>query len=339
MLDFTALIQPAPASAKFTEQNYFVWCGTMVRTPDGQCHLFYSRWPRHLGFDAWVTHSEIAHAVSANPSGPYRPAGVALPPRGKAHWDGLCTHNPTILHFGNKYYLYYMGNTGSGAPTPGFNWTQRNNQRIGVAVADSPDGPWQRFDEPLIAPTPGFFDALCCANPSVLQQPSGGYVMVYKAVGAKEKLPFGGPVVHVVATAESPIGPFRKHPEPVFTAKDIAFAAEDPFIWFQDGLCWAIVKDMGGYFTHAGRSLALFSSPDGLDWRRAQHPLVSTTVLRWEDGQLQPLDRLERPQVWLDGGRPAVLFCAAKDAGTKETFNVAIPLKPIPASTPTKLAH
>lgn len=331
-------LQPVPASAKFTEEGYFVWCGSMTRTPDGKCHLFYSRWPRRFGFEAWVTHSEVARAVADRPLGPYHPADVVLPARGKEHWDGLCTHNPTVLLFDGRYYLYYMGNTQDGAPTQASRWTQRNHQRIGVAVADRPDGPWQRFDRPLIAPTPGFHDALCCANPSVLRRPGGkDYLMVYKAVGDRGELPFGGPVVHVVATASHPLGPFVKFPEPAFTSQATTFAAEDPFIWCQNGHYWAIVKDMGGYFTGAGTSLALFGSSDGVDWQPAGRPLVSTLGLHWEEGEWQPLARLERPQVWLENGEPAVLFCAAMDAGRNETFNVAIPLKAVSQPGPVKI--
>ena len=82
----------------------------MVRDPKGSCHLFYSRWPRSKGFEAWVTHSEIAHAIAEKPSGPYEHVDVALPARGGDVWDGYCTHNPTVHTFNGNYYLYYMGN-------------------------------------------------------------------------------------------------------------------------------------------------------------------------------------------------------------------------------------
>ena len=120
------------------------------------------------------------------------------------------------MRFGSKYYLYYMGDTAerplgdspSVAELRGERrWEQRNNQRVGVAVADNPDGPWQRMDQPLVAPTPGFFDALCCTDPTVTARPGGGYVMVYKGVGDKGALPFGGPVVLLAATSDSPTGP------------------------------------------------------------------------------------------------------------------------------------
>ena len=327
-LDFAAMLEPVPVTAKFEDPGFIVWCGTMVRDDQGKCHLYYSRWPRSLGHYAWVSHSEVAHAVADNPLGPYRFVDVALPERGVDKWDGLCTHNPTVLKFGAKYYLYYMGNTGDRKKTNGLNWTHRNNQRIGVAVADHPNGPWKRSDTPLIAPTPGFHDALCLANPSVTERPDGGYLMVYKAVADKGKPPFGGPVVHVIATSDSPTGPFKKHPDPVFTKPGDAFAAEDPFIWRGEDRYWAIVKDFKGGFTGQGTSLALFDSSDGIKWKPAAHPLVSTLNLRWADGSTMKLGKLERPQVFLENGVPAVLFCAAAPAGDlNASFNVQIPLK------------
>lgn len=39
------------------------------------------------------------------------------------------------MRVGKKYFLYYMGNYGDGAVTGALNWTHRNHQRIGVAVA------------------------------------------------------------------------------------------------------------------------------------------------------------------------------------------------------------
>ena len=326
--DFSVQLRPSPQTAKFEDSNYYIWCGTAVKDDAGKWHLFYSRWPRELGHTAWVTDSEIAHAVSDSPLGPWKHQNVALPPRGAEFWDGMCTHNPTVHRFAGKYYLYYMGNRGDGAKTKGLNWTHRNNQRIGVAVADKPEGPWKRFDQPVIDPTPGFFDALCCANPSVTRRPDGGYLLIYKAVSDKNPLPFGGPVLHVAALSDSPTGPFVKQPKPVFTKEGVMFAAEDPYIWRGVDRYWAIVKDNAGHFTHAGKSLALFESRDGLGWMLSPNALVSTTEVRWQpDGAVQKLYSLERPQLVFDGGRPVALLCAS-DLDSKRTlsFNVGIPL-------------
>ncbi|MBI4978961.1 MAG: glycoside hydrolase family protein [Spirochaetes bacterium] len=328
-IDFHALLKPAPMTAKFIDPDYYIWCGTMMKGDDGMYHLFYSRWPRKLGHYAWVTHSEIAHAVSPSPFGPFTHADVALTRRDASFWDGLCTHNPTIQRFDGKWYLYYMGNTGDDVVSKDFNWNRRNNQRVGVAVADTPSGPWRRFDTPLIDVTPGFHDALCTTNPSVTRRPDGGYLMVYKGVGMEKPLPSGGPVVHLVATADSPTGPFVKHPNPVFTKSGIAFAAEDPFIWYDRDRYRAIVKDMAGHFTDAGKSLVQFESSDGLTWTLAEHPLVSRIEVAWENGIVEKLHSLERPQLLIVDGILRALLCAADVNDKREhSFNLQIPLAP-----------
>jgi hypothetical protein len=210
-------------------------------------------------------------------------------------------------------------------------WVHRNNQRIGVAVADDPNGPWTRLDKPLIAPSPDFVDALCCTDPTVTSRPGGGCVMVYKAVDKQKPLPFGGPVLLVAATSDSPTGPFTKHREPVFQKEGVMFAAEDPFIWSDGRRCWAIIKDQGGFYTDQGgkgRSLVLFESPDGLKWSLAPHPFITAPEVLWQDHGLQKLAQLERPQIWLDHGVPAFLFCGADETEHKTaSFNVHIPLK------------
>lgn len=325
-MNMNTMLAAAPLEARFQHKDFYTWGGSMIVDAEGKCHLFYSRWPRAKGFRAWVTHSEIAHAVSDKPTGPYKHVDVALPVRSAKLWDGLCTHNPTIHCFDGKYYLYYMGNTGDGKNTKGLNWTHRNNQRIGVAVADHPNGPWKRFDQPLIdvSADEHAHDALMTSNPSICRRPDGTYLLVYKCVSKKKPLPGGGPVVHMVATSDSPTGPFRKYPDPVFTATGDSFPAEDPYIWEQDGKLWAIVKDMRGAFTKKKNSLALFESSDGIKWELAKHPFVAVPQVNWQDGSLEILERLERPQLWLNNGVPAVLFCAAKKGD--QTFNVHIPL-------------
>lgn len=321
-------IRPLPATAAFVHPDWYIWCGSAAKGDDGLYHLFYSRWPRSRGHYAWVTHSEIAHAVSTSPTGPWEHRDVTLPRRGRAHWDGMCTHNPTILRSGGKWLLYYMGNTGDDDTTVKFNWVHRNNQRVGLATADSPFGPWKRLDAPVVAPTPGFHDAVCATNPSVAEAPDGSFLMVYKAVGDKSPLPGGGPVLHVAATAPRPEGPWKKHPDPVFLKPGVHFAAEDPFIWRGVDRWWAVVKDMEGVFTQAGKSLALFQSKDGLSWDLADHPLASGLEVIWSDKGVQKLHSLERPQVLLEEGLPTTLLCAVDfDAKREHSMNVQIPLR------------
>lgn len=139
-------------------------------------------------------------------------------------------------------------------------------------------------------------------------------------------MPFGGPVVHLTAISESPEGPFEKQLKPIFTAENDDFPAEDPYVWYSNNGYYAIVKDMKGAFTGAGRSLALFCSEDGLSWQPAKHPLVSELQINWENSPAQKVVALERPQLFFEKGKPAVLLCAV-NATMDHSFNIQIPLK------------
>ena len=328
-LNLQSIMQQVPESAKFINDSFYIWGGSMVKSHvDDKYHLFYSRWPRNLGFSAWVTHSEIAHTVSDSPFGPFEFKNISLPFRGKEYWDGMVTHNPTIHYFNGMYYLYYMGNTGDGKSTGNsLNWTHRNNQRIGVATADDPNGHWERFNKPLIDVSPDSLahDALMVSNPSVTKMADSKYLMVYKAVAKKGKMPFGGPVVHLTAIANNPEGPFIKQMKPVFTAQNLDFPVEDPFVWYNNNCYYAIVKDMNGAFTNSGRSLALFSSEDGFNWEKARNPLVSKLEIEWKNETKQKVIALERPQLFFENGEMVALLCAV-NANIEHSFNVQIPL-------------
>lgn len=329
--DLARMMQPIPQSAAFRDPGYFVWCGTMVQSGDGKYHLYYSRWKADLGMEAWVTSSEVAHAIGDTPFGPFTFHDVALSPRDKKLWDGLVTHNPTILHFGGKYYLYYMGNTGDGKLSSTLNWVHRNHQRIGVAVASNPNGPWMRSGQPLldISPKPDSPDSLLVSNPSVTQGRDGKFYLLYKAVGMRAPLPFGGPVVHLMAVSSSPVGPFQKNPQLLFTIAGQNFPFEDPFLWFDKAhdQYFVILKDNHGTILGNNEStLLLYQSPDALHWTRATNLLVSPLELHWATGVTQKVKRMERPQLTFDrNGKPVALIVAIT-ADESTTYNVRIPL-------------
>lgn len=321
---FSALMQPVDRStAVFRDEGYLVWCGSAVKGADGRYYLFYSRWPKECGHDAWVSRSEVAYAVSDNPYGGFIPQGVALKGSGNSSWDADVIHNPTVIEADGRYYMYYMGNYGNGEY-----WNHRNHQRVGVAYADDPRGPWERLPRPVLDVSEGSFDHLMTSNPTVTRGDDGRFYMVYKAV-ADGPLPKGGAVVCGTAVAESPLGPFVKHPAPIMTNPEHAWSVEDPFIWVQDHQFYALAKDFQGYFTKRGKAtVALFESEDGADWHVAREPFAFDRTIRWTDGSVTALESLERPQILLEDGKPVVLYCAAAARKDRmDSFNVAIPLK------------
>lgn len=337
-LDFTQLIPAKPDKRFFQMEGYCVWCNGAVKGEDGKYHLFFSRWPESRGFDAWVTHSEIAHAVSDSLLGPYVFHDIAIPHRGNQYWDGDYAHNPHVLKEGDTYYLYYTGNRGSGywyqtADTvkPTMNdrewWINRNNQRIGVAVAKSPYGPWQRFDKPLIDISEG---RKTTGVPTVSKRPDGKYMMVYKSVTDNGTFKGGG-VVHHVALADHPLGPFVDYDKPFVVSSKSDFPIDDHVEWYQDGKYYCIAKDHAGRkensLTKFGQALILFESEDGLNWQLAKNALVHEFHIDFSDGTQMDFERLEMPKVYMEDGKIKALFLAAKPVGVSKSFSIVLPVQ------------
>jgi predicted GH43/DUF377 family glycosyl hydrolase len=267
-----------------------------------------------------VTHSEIAVAVSDSPQGPYVFDSVVLPGAGGDAWDAHVTHNPTLLVHGGKYYLFYMGNHGNGEY-----WNHRNHQRIGLAVADHPAGPWKRMNRPVLDVSANGWDSLMVSNPSVCVGPDGGLCMIYNGVGAGV-MPKGGAVVCGVAFADKPEGPWRKHHVPVISNPDHPWAVEDPFIWSQDGKYYCIVKDFQGYFSGGEPNvLVLMSSENAIDWKPTEEPLFMRRQIMWDNGKNEQVDALERPQLMFGrDGSATLLLAGAFDKRRDRSFNIQI---------------
>ena len=332
-IDLGAKVQPLPAQNRFALPGYHVWCGAPVMTPDGKVHLFYSRWPSQFGFaPAWALHSEIAYAVADGMGKPFRPVNVALPARGPGFWDGSVTHNPNVLLANGKFYLFYNGNVGDGVYA-----THRNHQRVGVAVAEKPEGPWTRFDRPIVdvSADPQAFDSLCVTNPAACVRADGSVLLIYKAVEVVPGKLMGGKVRYGAAVAQRPEGPYVKVPGRIFETDDPSASshwmlAEDPYLWFDRGASryGAVARDVVGAFTGAKGGIAQFVSEDGLRWKPAAQPKVLAATYLKADGTRSDF-QLERPALLFQGDRPVALF-GASDGYRKdrEASNVQIPLAP-----------
>ncbi|WP_296635635.1 glycoside hydrolase family protein [Polaribacter sp.] len=323
--DLKIKLQPVAKHSVLGHEDYYVWGGSMVQSEDDVYNLFYSRWPKESKFRGWLKQSEVAHAVSNSPTGPYTFKSVALTGVGEGNWNEEAAHNPHIKKFGDKYYLYFISHTTSDKDLS--DWMNHiYGQRIGVAVSDSPNGPWEVSETPLIDYQEGKPAYGYMVNPSVCERPDGTYLMMFKARKKDSEKSNRFDPIHCLATAPTPTGPFTIAEQTLLTEH----TAEDPFVWMQNDTYYAIVKDMHGKYTGV-KSLALFESANGIDWGPSKNLLISKTEITWEDNTVLPLRSLERPQVWFDkDGNPSVLFCAAGKKGNRNkenTFNVQIPIK------------
>lgn len=313
----------------FHLDDHWVWCGSPIRGQDGLYHLYASCWSKSLSFHPhWITNSQIVHAVASLPQGPYQWSDVALPARDPVFWDGRMTHNPSIHFHDGRYLLFYTGTTYD-APLPTAEhpdvstvWRQAHaSQRIGLATATSPFGPWQRLDQPILSPRPGLWDGLITTNPAVCVRPDGSILVIYKSV---ERL--GGAMRLGIALAHDAFSPFlRLVDDPILQAPGPDDHVEDPCFWWNGSFYEMIVKHRhGGLYA---------TSHNAIDWHF--HPLRQAygKHLRWDDGKIRFHPFLERPQVLLDGGLPTYLFLAAgassNDSGRHDTImdscNIVIP--------------
>jgi predicted GH43/DUF377 family glycosyl hydrolase len=338
-VDLFSMVQPIPTKNIFSDSIYNIWCGSVIKGKNGKYYMLYSRWPRANGHFAWVPSSEIALAKSDKPEGPYKHVKVVFKPRGNKYWDGVCTHNPAVIEYNGKYYLFYMGTTGTStvkqpASMDDNNWWEyRNNQRIGVAIADDLEGEWKRFDQPVldVSKDSTAFDALMVSNPAITVDQNGKAILVYKQVAKSNNTNRGGKVRFGVAFANSLLGPFTKQSEPIFQAKQkdnnkVWMIAEDPYIWNYKGSIYAIVTDVVGFFTNNEAALALLSSKDGINWEPTHFPKVIPHRLKFADGKIAD-DKLERPCLYTEKGVPKFLFGALGFNNRNYSVNVAVPLK------------
>lgn len=347
-MNFAQLIGTTDDSLRFSEDGYFVWCGSMFRY-NGKYYLAYSRWRRELGFGAWVTDSEICLGRADTMLGKFEYVLTIRTKDTLGRWDSSCAHNPTVLAYDGRFYLYYMGNDGDFTPERGW-WDYRNRQRIGVASAANPesldpsDGGWTFSEKPLIDVSPDGIDSLMVSNPSVTATPDGRFLMVYKAVssgGTPQKggtshkdgtPPKGGRVICGAAFSDYPDRDFVKVGRPIMVNPENDWSVEDPFIWYGGERYYALVKDFQGYFTRSGGStqrgaVALFESKDGIDWQPSEYPLAFERKLYYPDRTLD-VANLERPQLYFEDGVPRLLICACSvDAEHSDVFSVRIKLK------------
>ena len=336
---FIDRMQPTSPDYVFQMEGYWVWGMSVIKGDDGLYHGFAARWSKKTPFGPnWVSNSEVVHATSKTPEGPYQFESVALERRDKSFFDGEMTHNPTIHKSGDTYLLFYTGTTYD-FPFPEEGITRkmyveaRANQRIGLATSKSPYGPWTRSDTPIIEPRPGKWDALITVNPAVCVKPSGEILLVYKSTADQRgKLKLG------IAMAEDYTKPFKRlSDDPIFQFDDPKKHVEDPYIWWNGSGYELVMKDMTGAVCGERGAGVHAASEDGINWTISDSPLAYTKTIKLKDGSTLKTDKFERAQVLVQDNKPTHLFFAiginqeGKKGGGYEALgesrNICIPLK------------
>jgi len=196
----------------------------------------------------------IWYASSTDSGYTWLEEGEALGLGEKGAFDSQATFTPNILFARDKYYLFYTGVK----PTPGRNdGVFENNSStditaIGVAVSDSPEGPFTRTSsEPIlmVSDDPFEFDSYRVDDASLLYR-DGKYWIYYKGRSLAHGTKGPGLTRMGVAFADDPAGPYIKY------GRSILPESHEVFIWTY----------RSGVAALASISSTIEYAPDGIDF-------------------------------------------------------------------------
>jgi len=210
---------------------------------EGKYYVWYTRNkdPQYSWLNADIYYATSNDGINWTEQGPAVERGT------KGSWDDFSVFTTNILVAEGKYYLTYQART----------FTEQRNV-VGMAKADSPDGPWEKLPEPILRTTsdgkyrdehkPGYsnwqdyieegsWDSGATHDPGVLPR-NGKYWLYYKGHKIGEKM-FADSKIGV-AVSDHPEGPYMKHPlNPVLNS------GHEVWMWpYKDGV--ASIVDWAG---------------------------------------------------------------------------------------------
>ncbi len=225
----------------------------------------------------------------------WKEQGVAVARGEKGRFDDRSVFTSEIMVWEGKYYLVYQ--------TVKSPYVVRVIEEVGIAWADSPDGPWHKSDAPILSPATngvwagtednrfkvekkGDFDSHKTHDPCVLPY-KGKFYLYYKGEQMGEEITFGGRQIrHGVAIADNPLGPYKKSPY-----NPISNSGHEICVWPYNGGIASLIT------TDGPEKNTIQWSPDGINFeimsvikgaphaiglnRSADNEKEPTEILRW----------------------------------------------------------
>ncbi len=178
--------------------------------------------------------------------------GQALDRGSTGAWDSFGVITPYVAVVGGRYYLYFTAT--SDVEPFSTNGTLRH---IGVAMAESPAGPWVRSgSNPILSPSmdPSLYDSLVVDDTHVIVR-EGRFWLYFKGRSPTLK---PNETKWGLATSDHPDGPFRKHDQ-----NPILDSGHTVCVWpHREGVA-ALVDNAGP------ERFTVQYAADGIDFRRA----------------------------------------------------------------------
>ncbi|MBK1834423.1 family 43 glycosylhydrolase [Roseibacillus ishigakijimensis] len=246
-------------------------------------YLWYSKGKISTGYDATLWYATSQDGVS------WQEQGQALDKGAPGSWEAGSVFTPNILVAEGRYWLFYTG-TSKAYEAP-FN----PDSKIGLAVADSPRGPWERMPDNLIlrnSEDADDFDSHLVDDACLLVR-DGRYWLYYKG---RQQGKSPAETQMGLALADHPAGPYRKHPgNPVIPGN------HEVVVWPQGPGVAALIGTTGPKEMRE----SVFYAEDGIHFQQThrviRHP--------WAAGTYRPAAFLDngkgQPVTWgVEIGRP-----------------------------------
>jgi len=218
----------------------------------------------------------IWYATSKDEGHNWTEQGLALGTGPEGAFDSYAVFTPNIVKFNGQYWLYYTGVKATPGKTLFENNSVNDVTALGVAVADSPHGPFKRLSpEPILRVTPRSvdpvrpspFDSFRIDDAALLVRDHDGdgdldLWLYYKGRNIDHGRSGPGKTEMGLAIADTPAGPYTR----VNQDKSILPKSHEVMIWPQ----------RKGVAAYASASRTLEFAADGVDF--TSHPLhISTT--------------------------------------------------------------
>lgn len=225
--------------------------------------LYYVWYSYSLTFDDTKTapwdYNDLYYAVSKDGI-TWEEKGLAVGRGAPGSYDARSVFTTEILEDNGKYYLVYQ----AAADLEGI----RGRNTVGMAYADSPNGPWTKLDQPVLTPTYTknvFFDNKSAHDPCIITYNNKFYLYYKGECGCMDNvgcIKWCNPVCRLrkqvkwgVAIADSPLGPYTKS-----EFNPITNTGHEVMVWpYADGV--AILQHQDG-----PEALSIQYAKDGLNF-------------------------------------------------------------------------
>ena len=231
-----------PSSVLLVDGKYYTWY-----TKSEGSHVGFGTGDYEAKVFPWDL-SEIWYATSED-GYTWKEQGLAVGRGEKGRYDDRSVFTPEVLQHEGKFYLVYQ--------TVQFPYVVRAYENVAIAVANSPEGPWEKSEEPILTPTKdgewlgeednrflvkkkGGFDSHKVHDPCLFFY-NNKFYLYYKGEPMGEELYMGGRETKWgVAISDSPTGPYvRSEYNPVTNS------GHETYLWKYKGGMAALLSTDG----------------------------------------------------------------------------------------------